>query len=388
MSSDSHNFLPCPKGKVRLAFVISSLEFGGAERDLSKQANFWAAEETEVCIFVFTTAQKPPAYPLDPRVQVYFLKDHFRHIPVVKLGDVLRRLFCTIALRRALKKFKPNVIVSYVDIVNITTLIVSKGLGIPVIVSERIDPAYHRLGFFHPLWDFIRLHTHRWASHVIVQTQDALRYFPKHFQERLMVIPNSVAKPSCAVIINPTIQHIVTIGRLCFQKDQETLLQAFSLIQKNHPTLQLTIYGEGPYRAHLEHMIHEKGLQNHVFLPGMVANVQEVLLQVDLFVFPSRYEGFPNALCEAMAVGLPIIASNCSGNTTVVQDGVDGLLFPIGDVQTLTQKMEFLIENFDERQRLSQNARYLPERFSENLNHRLWKKAITRAIRSASSEKC
>ncbi|MDR2417259.1 MAG: hypothetical protein LBD15_03805, partial [Holosporales bacterium] len=107
-----------------MAFVISSLEFGGAERDLSKCANFWAKEGADVRIFVFTTSENPPVYPLDARVQVYFLKDHFRHIPVAKMSAFPRRIFCIIALRQALRRFQPHVVVSYMDIVNITTLLV------------------------------------------------------------------------------------------------------------------------------------------------------------------------------------------------------------------------------------------------------------------------
>jgi glycosyltransferase involved in cell wall biosynthesis len=377
---------------VHIVLVILDLRVGGAERDLCRVASFLVKDYKVTLVTLIAPKQKNSFYPLDPMVNLVQL-DLMRSLKDTlgfwrRIKELWLRPFCILRYRAALKCLHPDVVISYLTKANILTLFATRGLSVPVIVSERIDPAYHRLGFFHPLWDFIRLCTYRWAFRVTVQTQDALHYFSKHFPKRLMVIPNSVVKPYCAVIINPTVQHIVTTGRLCFQKGQETLLQAFSLIQTNHPTLQLSIYGEGHYRAYLEHMIHEKGLHNHVFLPGMVANVQEVLLQADLFVFPSRYEGFPNALCEAMAVGVPVIASNCSGNTTVVQDGVDGLLFPIGDVQALTQKMEFLIENFDERQRLSQNARYLPERFSENLNHQLWKEVITKAIRFASSEKC
>ncbi|MDR2416960.1 MAG: glycosyltransferase [Holosporales bacterium] len=111
---------------------------------------------------------------------------------------------------------------------------------------------------------------------------------------------------------------------------------------------------------------------------GATTHLQEELLRADIFVFPSRYEGFPNALCEAMALGLPVVASDCSGNTTVVQDDVDSLLFPVGNVPILVQKLMFLIENFDEWQRLSQNARCLPERFSEALNYQLWREVIER----------
>jgi len=101
-------------------------------------------------------------------------------------------------------------------------------------------------------------------------------------------------------------------------------------------------------------------------------NIQEALLAADMFVFPSLYEGFPNALCEAMAVGLPVIASNCSGNIDVVQDGIDGRLFPVGDVDSLVKLMEELIKNPEECQRLSLNAQKISERFHPTRILKLW----------------
>jgi glycosyltransferase involved in cell wall biosynthesis len=375
---------PSLRKRKRLAFVISDLGFGGAQRDISKCVNFWAENGAEVCIFVFMTSRELQAYPLDSRVQVYFLKDHFHHIPVAKVGVLLRRIFCIIALRQSLKKFRPNVIISYMDIINITTLIACKGLNVPVIVSERIDPAHHRIwGFAHPLLAKIRLWTYPLAHRVIVQTRESQQYFPDVLQSKITVIPNCVARFDSKMRVRPVVQDILNVGRLASRKDQETLIRAFSLIHQSYPALRLTIYGDGPYRERLERIISSERLQDHVSLSGNITHVQEALLQADLFVFPSRYEGFPNALCEAMAIGLPVIASNCSGNTTVVQDGINGLLFPVGDVQALAQKMRFLIDNLPERQGLSKNARRLPERFPESLNHQLWKEVVDAAINTS-----
>jgi glycosyltransferase involved in cell wall biosynthesis len=372
-----------PTEKLRLAFVISSLGFGGAERDLSKCANFWAKEGADVCIFVFTTSQSPSVYSLDDRVKVCFLKDHFHHIPVAKMSAFPRRIFCIIALRQALKRFQPRVVVSYMDIVNITTLLVCKGLSIPVIVSERTDPVHCRIwGPFHFLWDKLRLCTYSHAHRIVVQTSSVAAYFSSHFERNICTIPNAVMKPQQHCLIQQKVRMLVSVGRLNRCKAFDVLIQAFGLMRKEYPSVCLTIYGEGSYRKRLERLIREKDLQEQVSLPGVTTHLQEELLQADIFIFPSLYEGFPNALCEAMALGLPVIASDCSGNTTVVQDGVDGLIFPVGNVSALVQKLKFLIENFEERQRLSRNARCLPERFPEALNHRLWKEVIFSAVDS------
>ena len=121
-------------------------------------------------------------------------------------------------------------------------------------------------------------------------------------------------------------------------------------------------------------------MQGRIHLPGAVKNVYEVLYQADLFVFPSRYEGFPNALCEAMSIGLPTIASNCSGNIDVVQDCINGRLFPIGDVAVLTALLRELIEDKDQRVKLSKEATKISDQFSEIRVLKMWEQVITEAI--------
>ena len=117
-------------------------------------------------------------------------------------------------------------------------------------------------------------------------------------------------------------------------------------------------------------------------LPGLTTNVGEALIQADLFVFPSRYEGFPNALCEAMALGLPVIASNCSGNIDIVRNGIDGRLFPMGDVSALTDTMRTLINNPPHCSHLGQAARDVCQRFHPDRLLKEWDEVINEAART------
>jgi glycosyltransferase involved in cell wall biosynthesis len=362
----------------RLAFVISSLGLGGAERDLSVCANFWASEEKEVCIFAFTSSKNPPVYPLDARVRLCFLKDHFL---AERFCASLRRFLCMVALRHALRAFRPHVIISYVDITNILTLLVSRGLGAPVIVAERSDPFMYKIGRF---CDALRRRTYRWARKVVVQTPTVASYFPRSLQKNICVIPNGVRSPSKHCTIRKNVRFLVSSGRLDADKGFDLLLESCVQLFPSHPSLQLTLYGEGPYRVFLEQKIRAYKVEDRVSLPGATTEIEEMLARADLFAFPSRHEGFPNALCEAMAVGLPVVASNCLGNRTLVRDGIDGLLVPVGDGAALTEKIAFLIDHPEERQRLSRNARRLPERFSEDRNRQLWKSVITEAIAESS----
>ena len=107
-------------------------------------------------------------------------------------------------------------------------------------------------------------------------------------------------------------------------------------------------------------------------MPGVIEDIYPVLAKADLFIFSSRFEGFPNALCEAMAVGVPVVASNCSGNVDVVREGIDGRLFPVGDQEALARVACELIGDFEQRQRLSLHAREIVTRFHPDRIFALW----------------
>lgn len=350
---------------MKITLVIPSLSAGGAERVLSNLANYWDSEGHRVTLI--TLAADKPFYHLSEKVILNQLDQ------VSKNGEsFLSRLFKIakrlISLRKALQKSKPNVIVSFVDVMNITTLISCIGLKTPVIVSERIDPHFQDIPKF---YKFLRKYLYPYAKKVVVQTKSAASYFKD--LENVEIIPNAVQQFNLvARDFTSPIRNIVSVGRLCKQKDFPTLIKAFAEIHKLHPDVKLTIYGEGDERTNLEVLLKLLNLYNCVFLPGVVRDIEKALSNADLFIFPSLYEGFPNALCEALAAGLPVIASNCSGNVDVVQDGVNGLLFPVGDVEKLVFQMKELISYPVQCQRTSQNVMTLFDTYSQDNVYKLW----------------
>lgn len=174
-------------------------------------------------------------------------------------------------------------------------------------------------------------------------------------------------------------KHIISVGRLCPFKGFDTLIQAFSRLYPTYPHLRLTIYGEGNERENLQNLINSLNLQERVSLPGATQEIHQKLLAADLFVFPSLYEGFPNALAEAMSVGLPVIASNCSGNIDIVRDDIDGRLFPVGDVLKLASIIEELVCDPNTRGRLGEEAKTVAERFHPDLIFHKWDQLIHEA---------
>ncbi len=353
---------------MNIALVIFSLGGGGAERILSELANHWVSKKHTVSLITFSSPDAKPFYFLDPRINLLQLgRPNPKRSLFIRITSMISRIFY---LRKNLQRLNPDVVVSFIDLINIIVLLVSRGLNIPIIISERIDPHHHSIP---TVYTWLRLKTYPWAEKLVVQTESTASYFSGNIKKLIKIIPNRIQKPrSEKNTYAKEVQKIITVGRLDKQKDHKTLVLAFAALLKLHPHLKLTIYGEGPERKNLEKFIVSLNLKDSVFLPGTVSNVQEVLVDSDLFIFPSLYEGFPNALGEAMAGGLPVIASNCSGNVDIVQDSVDGRLFAVGDVNALTRVASEVIIDYEQRKHLATNAKKVTKRFSADRIFKLW----------------
>lgn len=356
---------------MHIALVILTLGPGGAERVISNLANQWVKSGHRITLITLEHSSKLPFYPLDPKIDLLQLSKTLQKPSslwayVSNLGQRLT------SLRTTLKQLHPDLVLSFIDQMNIVTLLLSRGLKLPIFVSERIDPAFHSLSF---IYKILRRFTYPWAHRIIVQTPSAACYFPTFLQKKISIIPNSI-NPCTLPFKYRKIQKIVSVGRLAPQKDYPTLLKAFENLSLKYPDLTLTIYGEGPERSFLENLIQDFGLKDSVFLAGIVSNIEKALLDFDLFVFPSRFEGFPNALGEAMALGLPVVASQCSGNKDLIQNGINGLLFPVGDVEKLALAIESLILNQKKSENLGKNAKHISEKFGEQMVMSLWNKAL------------
>jgi glycosyltransferase involved in cell wall biosynthesis len=228
------------------------------------------------------------------------------------------------------------------------------------------------------VYKILRFHCYKLAQKVIVQTKSAASFFENH--KNIEIIPNAIKNNKCLPDPLKPVTNIVSVGRLIKSKGFADLVNAFADVYKLYPEIKLTIYGEGDERSNLENLIESLKLESHVYLPGINTNINKVLELAELFVFPSHYEGFPNALCEAMAAGLPVIASDCSGNVDIVQDGINGRLCPVGDVKKLTELMCGLICNQEQRHVFSKNALNLSEQYNPENVYLMWDKVIKNAL--------
>jgi glycosyltransferase involved in cell wall biosynthesis len=273
-------------------------------------------------------------------------------------------------LRRFIAAERPEVIVSFLSNVNVASIVASLGLGIRVVVCERIDPfAYPKSKF---LWISCRL-SYPLADALMVQTKSvAAKYASTRWPLRLVrVIPNPI--PSQMVDIKKSVnkgekKRLLSVGRLDGQKQFGTLIKVFVTLAANNNDWTLRIIGEGPLRLVLENQIVALNLVGRVELLGRLENVAEELAQADVFVLTSAYEGFPNALLEAMAVGLPCVTFDCpSGPRDLSLDGQVALLVPLNDERALAYELGRLMIDDNLRRSLGNKAQEsVRDRFALN----------------------
>lgn len=365
---------------MRCTLIISSLSSGGAERVMSRMANYWVKHGWEITLLTFDAGREPPFYHLDDLIAHRPLG--FAEISANPIAGIKHNLTNIRVLRAAIVESNPDVVISFMDIPNVIALLATRWLNIPILVSERNDPAMLSIG---RIWNSLRQWTYPFADRIVVQTERAGHYFQPELQERIVVMPNPVILPPLETSGSanlPGERSAIAIGRLVPQKGFDIMLKAFALVKDRYPEWTLTILGEGELRSELESLRQELKLADRVHLPGRVKNPHEFLRQADLFIMSSRFEGFPNALCEAMVCGLPVISADCpNGPREIIRDGVDGILVPSEDVPALAGAMERLMSDPQTRAVLAAAAPEVAERFSLEKVMLMWESLIDRVIK-------
>jgi glycosyltransferase involved in cell wall biosynthesis len=332
---------------MKIMLAVSSMQSGGAERVASTLVNAWAARGDSVTLVATFSGRGECFFPLSSKVELVYLAD-LAQGRKKGLASFIARFR---AFRKLIRETKPDVIVSFLTTVNISTIVASRGLGVPHVASEHSNPLADGRS---ALREFMCRLVYPKAAAVTLLTQDVISAFKKRVPgiKNLVVLPNPVPDELLQKQRKPfepgSRKRVVGIGRLHELKQFDILINAFSLLAKDFPDWDLWIWGEGSERASLEKLVTERELAGRVFLPGITSTPWDELARSQAFVLSSRYEGLPMALMEGMALGLPCVSFDCpSGPSELTRGGQDGVLLPPGNAQELAQALRGVLA--DER---------------------------------------
>lgn len=338
----------------RIVFHLNCLERGGAEHVVATLSGQFAEHGYEV--YIATEWQGEDEYEIHPqvkRVHVGLNKKQEQHNRILKFVDRI------INLRHFLQKVKPDIVIAFARKANYRALTATIGMKMPVLISVRINP----IGYYDFWSDKIQIPLlFRRAAGCVFQTPQQRDFFPKDVRKNSRIILNPIDERFIGNEIPKKRENVVVhSGRLVDFKNQCLLVGAFAMVHQIHPDYILRIYGPDSFdgtKQRLEELICRLHAEEYVQLMGSSSTLEKDMRCAALAAFASDYEGMPNVLLEAMALGLPIVSTDCppGGPRMVIKHEENGLLVPVGDKNALAAAINRLIEDRKLAEQLGRNA--------------------------------
>lgn len=303
---------------MKCLLFISVLSGGGAERVMCQLANELAARQDEVMLVAsYKTAKE---YDVSKTIKKVYLNKK------TVIGQVRE-------LRNLIYSENPDVCISFLPEPNFKLLVSAVGLKARTIVSVRNDPRHE---YSRITYKFLAKILYNWSDGIVFQTQEAKQWFSYSIQKKSKVIMNQVSRVFFCTPKEKSEYYLAT-GRLTAQKNYTLMIKAFAEFLKKYPNETLRIYGEGELRERIQTIIEELEVENNVFLMGHTEEMPQVLSKAKAFLLTSNYEGMPNGLMEAMAMGIPCVSTDCpcGGPRMIINNGVNGILTDVGDENQL-----------------------------------------------------
>ncbi len=338
-------------GKKKISFVIGALTAGGAERVITTLSN-QLIDEYEVHIIILTKCT--PFYELKKEVKLFYCREEFQ--PSNSIYQALKANYNLYkVISKYLKKEKINLAIGFITSANILTVLAAKKNNIPCIISERNFPKKSNTL---KQWRLLRKLLYKKADYLVVQTDKIKEQFESIIKPNKIIILNNPISPDLSESrnINSKKENIIlNIGRLKPQKAQDLLIKAFANININN--WKLIIIGKGEKHKEYEDLIRTLKISHKVELLGQTKNIAKYYNKSKIFAFTSIFEGFPNALTEAMHFGLSCVSTDCpTGPSKLITHNHNGYLLPIGDQKHLEKYLLELINSEELRNKFSINA--------------------------------
>lgn len=365
------------KERKTIAFYIGSLRKGGAERVFVNLAEYFQGEGYRVVMV--TQYRREDEYDLPVGMDRILSDIGEEKVTASRVVNFFRRFN---KLHAIWKKEKPNLVLSCIGKNNFMAVATTVGTRTKAVVSvvgeakEEYPSKRMRM-----LADVLFSQ----AAGVILQTERSRGFFCRKVGEKAVILPNSL-NPA---FIRPRYEgvrekEIVSVGRMDANKNHEMQLRAFAALKDKYPEYILVIYGEGELRAHIEDLAAALGIAERVSLPGVVPDVASRIWRASLFLLTSYSEGVSNALIEALALGLPVIATDVpsGGTEELMRDGENGLVIPPGDQAALARAMDRLLGDPAYANSLGRKAVGIQDRLAPERVNPMWKDYFEKIINS------
>lgn len=349
---------------IRITIFIGSLRGGGSERVVCNLANY--LERNGWNIYILTMSDVKASYLLNSNIQVHPLifqheRKNFFYNSVVRY----------LRLKKYIKTENTDCFIVMLPVTTLLLLFLRKKIGGKVIVSERAYPAKYSI----IVQNLLKRLVDR-ADGFVFQTDDSYSWYKPYISEKkTVIIPNAVSEEFLVCERHAVREkRIIAVGRLIVRKNFGLLIKAYSQIAEKYPDYTVAIFGEGPEKSALEDLITELNLENKVVIHSYTKEIKEELQKSKLFVLSSDYEGMPNVLIEAMALGLPCVSTDCpaGGSRFLIQHGINGYLTEVGNVDQMAYYMDLILSSEELADSMGSKAHEIVKRLDPDQIYSAW----------------
>ena len=354
---------------MKILFVVDAFR-GGAGNVIQILAREFKRRGYDCSIFLVNGKQVEPKYDLEGIEIIDHRLDDF-----VKAKNPIDKIMKYEAeYEKIFNDVMPDGIISFLTNNN-TLSCMANHRRVPLVISERIDPSKASIKLH---WRLLRRLEYGKANKIVVQCSNFSGFCGGQFKNQTVTIANPILDPG----IYHTVQSkervtFISMGRLAKQKNFTWMIDRMCEIHSRVKNSVLDIYGSGPEKDSLQSYIDSKNAQEYIRLAGYAEEPYHLLADADIYLMTSDYEGFPNALSEAMAVGLPSVSREChAGIRDLVQDGVNGFLTTMDDKDSFVERCVLLAGDHELRKEISDSARAVCVKYSVGRITDVWEELM------------
>ena len=354
----------------KVVLYIDSMSRGGAQRVIKNIAEY-LSNKCEVILVNDTIFDAESEYTIDSSVKRIDLN--------LIAGGLVGNFKRMRKLRAIIRTEKPDIVLSFLGPCNIRMLLATISLKVKKYVSVRNDPYYE---YGRGIRKFLFRQIFKLATGCVFQTKDARAYFPEKVQKKSTIIWNPVDNKFYENDWCCKRNEIAVVGRLQLQKNPILAVTAFALIAHKYPDMKLVFYGDGELKAEILNKAKEYGLEGRITIFGNIENIEKFISSAKVFLMTSDFEGLPNALMEAMAIGIPCVATDCpcGGPRDLTEGFNEMLLVPCNDANAIAQRLDEVLSNEALQTAMSQEEKNRAKKFHINAIMKKWESFMEKVL--------